>query len=233
MVPGILLGLLFFAAAVCPGYWWLRGAERWQPRQDRAPLLETAELFAVGGLFSAFAVAAVTLIVERVGFIDISSLARHPHWYFEAHPARVLFALLISLFASNVTGWLGGAALQAGGGRRIGLGTSALNEFVGGTPSGSRAFITAVLRGGSSVAGWFHGSTVPPAPPEEQELVLVAAEGVPLRLMDRSGAETQSADDFVILNGTVIDALYGQFRAFPPHGRGSSSDGEHRTDPAP
>jgi hypothetical protein len=51
--------------------------------------------------------------------------------------------------------------------------------------------------------------------------------------MDRSGAETQSADDFVILNGTVIDALYGQFRAFPPHGRGSSSDGERRTDRGP
>ena len=95
-MPDTLLGLAVFAAAVGPGYVFLRIAERWTPRRDRSTLHEAAELVVVGATTTAIAVLAVLALGEAADKIDASQVVANRSNYLIQEPTRSL-ALLVAV----------------------------------------------------------------------------------------------------------------------------------------
>jgi Family of unknown function (DUF6338) len=100
VIPTSLLGLLVFAASMCPGYAWVRVSEKRRPRPDRSSLLELAELVSVGAFASALALLAGLLVAKATGWIDLTKLAHQGAKYVLSHPERGLTFLLAVLVAS-------------------------------------------------------------------------------------------------------------------------------------
>jgi hypothetical protein len=215
LFPGSLLGVVFLAAAICPGYWWVRATEQRKPRQDRSPLLEAAELFSVGGLFSAIWIIAVFLIGDHFNWIDVPAIVRDSRAYVAAHPARAMLAAFLAVVGANVAAW---GLARIWNWRRpanLRLGVSALHEMVGHSPSQTRPYLTVDFVDGSSLAGWFMACTVQPALPEEQEIVLAGTATVPIQVRTRAQRSySPIKDQFVILNGASVRAIYGRYPLF-------------------
>jgi hypothetical protein len=107
-VPGSVVGLLLLFAALGPGFIWVLVSERRTPQAERTPLLETAQLIAVGGL-SSLAGAAIALFVFReLDVIVPAALERDGTGYLLLHPLRAFLVLAA-----------GSAALRGGRGDRL------------------------------------------------------------------------------------------------------------------
>lgn len=98
MIPGTLLGALFLAACLVPGFAFLRVAEKHRGSLARSSLLEAVELAGVGAITSLLAAMAVLGISRQIDLLDVTSLADDPGQYLLLHPFRGLGSAL-ALFA--------------------------------------------------------------------------------------------------------------------------------------
>ncbi|MEJ7784256.1 MAG: DUF6338 family protein [Solirubrobacteraceae bacterium] len=109
MIPGTLLGALFLAACLVPGFIFQRAAERRRPQFARSALVEAVELAGTGAASSLFAATVVLLLASTGAVFDANALADDPGRYVLLHPLRVLGPVLVIFGASCGLAW--GAAL--------------------------------------------------------------------------------------------------------------------------
>jgi hypothetical protein len=95
MIPGTLLGALFLAACLVPGFVFLLVAERRRAQKARSTLIEVVELAGVGAVTSLIAAMLVLGFGRTLGLIDNHALARDPGAYVLLHPFRGLGSLAI------------------------------------------------------------------------------------------------------------------------------------------
>jgi Family of unknown function (DUF6338) len=98
VIPGTLLGALFLAACLVPGFAFLRVAEKYRGALARSSLLEAVELAGVGAVTSLLAAMAVLGISRQIDLLNVSALAEDPGRYLLLHPFRGLGSAL-ALFA--------------------------------------------------------------------------------------------------------------------------------------
>jgi hypothetical protein len=201
VIPTTVFGVVVVAAALGPGYVFVRVEERRRPRAIRSPLLETAELLLIGGVFSTAAFSAVAALAVWAGWIDEHKLAAHGRRYVLIHLPVFAGLLLLALLTSYLATWLVARALFLRRPRTIEW-HSAWDEMLHARP-GIINYVTTGLDDGTALAGDVVSYTVGNVPADDRELVLASPE---VRAPGQH-VFTQARDQFVILRGDRIRTL--------------------------
>ena len=202
MIPNTVFGLLALAASLGPGYAYIRIAERRNPRPARSALLELAELLAVGGSCTLVVLLAALPVAEETGRIDLPAFAADARHYTAEHPVPVLTVVIAILVASY------GLAILAARISHRGVSASlrqhsVWHELLRDQEAG-KAYVTAELRDGRSVAGPVAYYTVQDVPPESREVVLIR----PIQAKASPASEFKAVeDDRVVLRGSDIAVI--------------------------
>lgn len=206
MAPTTFLGLALFVAFIIPGYMWVRVEERARPRPDRSPLLEAAELVAVGALASTVAAGLAALLgaqlrpllnVQR--WID----APEPSAYLQANALRAVASLLFVVILANLgTYW--SARLRFGrSGRLQSAHTPWYDTFRGFDTDKNAALVSVEQANGVVLTGLLRSYDVT-ASGNEQVLALQG----PIK-RQRPGERTVTVPaDFVVLPPDSLRAVY-------------------------
>ena len=101
MIPGTLLGALFLAACLVPGFVFLRYAEHRRAQLDRSSLLEAVELAGVGAATTLAATMIVLGAARWVDVIDTPAFIDDPGRYVLLHPFRSVGPLLVTFVLSS------------------------------------------------------------------------------------------------------------------------------------
>lgn len=200
-MPSTVLGLVVLAAALGPGYVFIRVEERRRPRPERSALLETAEIVVIGGLASTIAFAAVAGVASHTRWLDETKLARNHSEYLLSHVSRFAMLLLITLGLACLIAFLGARLLFHGYPATI-KAHSAWDEFLAEQP-GIINFVTVGLDDGVAIGGDVVAHSVGERSADDRELVLIDPEVRP------AGQQvfTRTRDKFVILRGDRIRTL--------------------------
>jgi hypothetical protein len=102
MIPGTLLGALFLAACLVPGFVFIRIGERRRARLARSSLVEAVELAGIGAATSLISVMAVLSLGRSWDVLDVAALAEDPGTYLLLHPVRGLGSILASFVLSSL-----------------------------------------------------------------------------------------------------------------------------------
>src|SRR4051794_22864526 len=86
MIPGTLLGALFLAACLVPGFVFLLEGQRRRPQRVRSAVIEVVELAGVGGAASLLAAIVVLGVGREIDLVDPSALADDAGRYVLLHP---------------------------------------------------------------------------------------------------------------------------------------------------
>jgi hypothetical protein len=200
-MPSTVLGLVVLAAALGPGYVFIRVEERRRPRPERSPLLETAEIVVIGGLASTIAFAAVAGVAAKTGWLDQTKLARNHSEYLLSHASRFAVLLLITLTLACVVAFVVARLLFHRYPATI-KAHSAWDEYLA-EQEGIINYVTVGLDDGVALAGNVVGHSVGERSADERELILMDPEvrGVGEQFL------TRSRDQFVIVRGDRIRTL--------------------------
>jgi Family of unknown function (DUF6338) len=95
VIPATLLGLALLAAALGPGYLYVRYASDRKPRRDQSPLQEMIEMLVIGGLAAVLSGSVILILGDATGWIDTSAIADNPGRYLVTEPARAFTGLLL------------------------------------------------------------------------------------------------------------------------------------------
>jgi Family of unknown function (DUF6338) len=98
LIPGTLLGLVALAAALGPGYLFVRRAERHHNRPAQSQLGELVEMVVIGGAASLLAAGIILGAARFHGFIDTAALREDAAGYLLAHSWRC-FAAATAFYA--------------------------------------------------------------------------------------------------------------------------------------
>lgn len=162
MIPSNLAGLVLLVASLGPGYIFVRVVEVRGPRPPRSTFFEAVEMAIVGAVVTTIVACFVLAIGDAFGWLDVSRMLTKSEGYFDAHPLRVLAAVLVTLAVSYV-----GAALPWAIGRFRTRSTAAAvhkpgdagwqEMFVTRRPPGTTVVATVELRDGRKLSGQVHG----------------------------------------------------------------------------
>jgi uncharacterized protein DUF6338 len=210
VISDTLLGLVAFAATAGPGYLFVRLAERREPRHDRSPLQEAAELILVGGLATAAGLLVSLALWEALGLVHSGTLGDDVGQYLLAHPARSLVVLATALAVSYSAVWVL-ARLLLGTAEDIRPSDSAwYAAFRRQAPEGYGVLVTLTMRDGRAFTGALSSFTVPPE--KEREILLNAPANRPIYLQDSNGVH-EMTDAFIIIQSSEILFLSGVYEA--------------------
>lgn len=207
MIPGTLLGLVALAAALGPGYLYVRRAELHHNRPVQSQLGELVEMVVIGGAASLLAAGVVLGICHSRGYLDTAQLHKDPGGYLLSEPWRCFAAAVafyglaygIAYLASRLAHRKTPAAIVPGA-------TGWMQALRSEVPRDKRAVVvTAELRDGRHLAGVLRSFTS--AERENRELLLTA----PLKVRTKAGAAAELKDDFIIVREEQIFALSGRY----------------------
>jgi hypothetical protein len=197
-VPGSVVGLLLLFAALGPGFIWVLVSERRTPQAERTPLLETAQLIAVGGL-SSLAGAAIALFVFReLDVIVPAALERDGTGYLLLHPLRAFLVLAGAATASLALAWIAARIVYRGDPPSQRPGTTWRQVL--GANKDRAAVATVALRSGRLIQGVILAYELHP-PTEPRDIAL----GQPLFVVDAATASTTRlfGDALVLSEGEI------------------------------
>jgi hypothetical protein len=201
VIPNTVLGLVVIAAALGPGYVFVRIEERRRPRPKRSGLLETAELVVIGGFFSTMAFAVVAAFSSHWGWLDQRKLAKDSTAYLLSHVSRFAVIVLIALILSYLATWMVAHIIFWRRPASIEL-HSAWDQVLE-PRRGIIHYATVGLDDGLAVAGDVVGHTVGDRPSDERELILANPE---LRAPGEH-AFIRARDQLVVLRGDRMRTL--------------------------
>jgi len=201
VIPNTVLGLVVLAAALGPGYVFVRVEERRRPRPTRSALLETAELVVIGGFASTLAFGFVAAVAAHSGWLDEKALAKNSTQYLLAHASRVTALVVVGLAMSYVATWLFARAFFRHRPANIEA-ISAWDRLLR-ARTGVMPYVTASLDDGLAIAGDVEAYTVGERPADERELIIANPE---LRAVGESTFR-KARDHYVILRGDRIQTL--------------------------
>lgn len=202
MITDTLLGLVAFAASAGPGYLFVLLAERREPRHDRSPLQEAAELILVGGIATTIGLLVSLGVWEAAGLIDTGALAGNVGHYLLAHPLRGLIVLLTALILSYGGVWLLAAVVFEGSADIRPSDSAWYGAFRRQVPKDYGVLVTVSLRDGRALTGAVGGFTVPPE--RDREILLTAPRSRPIYMQDADGNVHALSDTFMIIQSSEI-----------------------------
>jgi hypothetical protein len=208
VIPGTLLGALFLAACLVPGFVFLRVAEQRRGHLARSSLVEAVELAGVGAATSLIAAMVVLGVGRWWGVIKASSLARDPGTYLLLHPFRGLGSVLAMFILSCVAAWIAARAVFV---RRESVfepaGTAWGKVMWEDRPTPSHVVLATVeLKDGRRVAGVVRSFTAELA--ANRELALTRPLGAQL---DAGKPMLEIDDDFILLREEQIVSIAGRY----------------------
>jgi Family of unknown function (DUF6338) len=174
MIPSTLLAAILFAASIGPGYVWIRVAERRAARPARTGLLEAAELIFVGSVASTVSFLVVIAIAAHYSWFDSNGFASQGHKYLLRHPSASLAIAVAGLTLAYTATWVVARIVHFRQLPTIGLGFSGWYRALTPRQKDVRVWVTADLRDGSTITGWYYGTTVEEVEPEKRDLLLAA-----------------------------------------------------------
>lgn len=175
MIPSTVLGLVVLAAALGPGYVFVRVEERRRARPARSALLETAELIVIGGLASTTAFAVVAAAATQWGWLDERQLAHDRSAYLLRHVSGSAAFVLATLALSYVGAYIAARAMLRRHRPASIVMHSAWDELFKPEP-GILPYATVGLDDGLTVAGDVVGHSVGDRPSADRELVIANPE---------------------------------------------------------
>lgn len=209
MIPGTLLGLVALAAALGPGYIFVRRAQRHSNRPAQSQLSELVEMVVIGGTASLVAAGIVLAAADAFDALNTAELRKDLATYILDEPIRVFLAAAAFYGLAY-----GGAYLAA----RIGYrgrapaiepgGTGWGQAFSSNRPNESTSVtVTIELKDGRRIAGGLKSFT--PGSQDNREIVLVQPLAGTLK---PGGRQMPMNDHFVVLREdqiAVISGVYG------------------------
>jgi small nuclear ribonucleoprotein (snRNP)-like protein len=211
VIPGTLLGLAAFAASVGPGYLYVRRAELREPRLERTPLREAAELLVIGATLSAFAVLLTIAIGDHWGFIDPARLLNDPVAYVLAEPFNLVAGLALTLAMSYGAAFSLAELMYMGKPRDVAPeDTPWIAAFRRDLPKGYGAYVTVGLKDGRTITGALravptHGSVA------SEDVYLTAPEGGQLWVVHPTNGTFPIEDTFVLVRGNEVLFVSGRY----------------------
>jgi hypothetical protein len=208
VIPGTLLGVLFLAACLVPGFVFLRIGERRRARLTRSPLIEAVELAGVGAAASLLSVMAVLSLGREWEFLDASALADDPGRYLLLHPFRGLGSMLGSFLLSSALAGIAAIVVFAKRQSVFDLSSSTWRQtFYEGRPNRDlEVFATIELTDGRRLAGYVDSFTVNLQ--ENRELALRR----PVIAAPDAAAQWQPmVGDFLIIRENQIATITGLY----------------------
>ncbi|MGH2942007.1 MAG: DUF6338 family protein [Solirubrobacteraceae bacterium] len=211
MIPGTLLGALFLAACLVPGFIFLQIAERRRAQPSRSNLLEAVELTGVGAATSLIAATLVLLGSRWLEVVDVSALLDDPGRYLLLHPARGLGPMLVTFGLSCVLAWAAGRLLFVRRESVFHPGSTAWIEAMwDARPSeGHFVLVTVELIDGRRVAGLVRGFTT--ELDDNREIALHRPIGAQA---NQNTKMVETGDDFLVLREKQIASIAGRY--IPP-----------------
>jgi hypothetical protein len=170
VIPTTVLGLVVLAAALGPGYVFVRVEELRRPRPSRSTLLETAELIVIGGIASTTAVAVVASLAIHCAVLDQKQLAKDETTYVLTHVPRFAAFVLVTLGLSYGGAYLAARLMLRRLPPTIGLHSAWDHLFK--PQDGIINYATVGLDDGLAISGDVVGFSVGDRPSEERELIL-------------------------------------------------------------
>lgn len=210
MLPDTLVGLLVFAAAAGPGYFYVRLSQVRSPRHTRTTLEEAAEFVVFGALASAVGVLLALSLGKVTGLLDVAAISRGPAHYALTEPMRALGVLLVVVALSYGSVWIVTTKLLHRGSAAISPGETAwyavFHRYV---PDNHGVYGTVELDDGTAVAGLIGAYTV--EADDAREVVLTKPVDKPLILRSKDGELVELPDTVLILPGTRIRAIGARY----------------------
>jgi hypothetical protein len=208
VIPGTLLGALFLAACLVPGFVFLRVAEHHRAQLARSALVEAVELAGVGAATSLLSVMLVLSLDRWWDFLDASALANEPGTYLLLHPVRGLGSMLASFALSCLFAWL--AALAAFSRRESVFepgGSAWARMFFENRPATkAEVLVTVELKDGRRLAGRVGSFSAELE--DSRELALVA----PLAASPNAATRlARTTGDFIIVREEQIGTITGVY----------------------
>jgi hypothetical protein len=230
VIPGNLVGLILFLAAVAPGYVFVRTSERFRARPGRSALLEAAELLVIGAACTTIASLIAVGLAEWLGggFLDIPAWAEQGNDYLRGEPYRLAWSVGFVLLVASAAAF--GLAHLANRGRTgdIVLGVTVWSgAFEAAGHKGQRAWLTAHLHDGRIVEGYVKG--YPTGASDVQALALQR----PITVTETNGSRALvPGTNLVIIDAgqiAMIGVRYEPDGGVPGSGRGGGASGHTST----
>jgi Family of unknown function (DUF6338) len=219
VIPTSILGVALVAAALGPGYVYVRVAREKRPRGGQSQAAELVEMLVIGALLSIVSAGVVLSIGKVTGYLDTKALAKDFNGYLLGSPARTFSSLVAFYAVAYLAAW-GGAALRFRGATDYKPDGSAwYHTFAISCPPKSIPFLTIELNDGRWIAGAYREATV--ERDENRELCLQQ----PLGMAAHAGAPMipESDDEFVVLREKEIRLIKGRYLAEFERKDGSSA----------
>jgi hypothetical protein len=219
VIPTSILGVALVAAALGPGYVYVRVAREKRPRGSQSQAAELVEMLVIGALLSVVSAGIVLSIGRATGYLDTGALARDFNAYLLGSPARTFSALIAFYAIAYLAAW-GAASWKFRGASDFKPDGSAwYHTFATSCPPRSIPFLTIELNDGRWISGAYRKATV--ERDENRELCLQR----PLGMAAHAGAPMlpESDDEFVVVREKEIRLIKGRYLAEFEQEDGSSA----------
>jgi hypothetical protein len=207
VIPGTFLGLVALAAALGPGYLYVRRAELHHNRPVQSQLGELVEMVVIGGACSLIAAGAVLGVVHSKGWIDTAKLHQDAGGYLLAEPWRCFAAAVVFYALAYGLSYAASKFFLRNSTAAIVPGATAWTQAMRASlPKGKAVSAMVELRDGRKLAGVVASFTS--AEKENRELVLcrpIKASGGPGR------GEVELSADFITLREEQIALFSGRY----------------------
>jgi hypothetical protein len=219
VIPTSILGVALVAAALGPGYVYVRVAREKRPRGSQSQSAELVEMLVIGALLSVASAGIVLSIGKATGYLDTAALAADFNAYLLGSPAKTFSALVAFYAIAYLAAWCGAAVRHRGAKDYRPDGSAWYDTFATSCPPKSIPFLTVELNDGRWIAGAYRKATV--ERDENRELCLQR----PLGAAAHAGAPMLPEDDdeFVILREKEIRLIKGRYLAEFEQSDGSSA----------
>jgi hypothetical protein len=215
VIPATVAGLLAFAAAVGPGYLFVRLTERRRPRRRYTPLEESAEILVVGALATSIGVLAVLALSDVTGLLDTVALTHEASDYLVTHPARVLATGALVGLVSYGSVWAAVSWAYRGSTAEIRQSNAYFSAAEDERPADHGVLATVELRDGRAVTGVLRAFNFYDATREGELLLTAPLDGkIECRALD--GSTSAISDGFVVFDLKDVLYLAGQYRPLVP-----------------
>jgi hypothetical protein len=212
VIPSSILGVALAAAALGPGYVYVRVARQKKPRGNQSQAAELVEMLVIGALASVVAGGIILVAGKATDFLDTDQLAADFNAYLLTEPARSFGSLVAFYGLAYFGAWVAANIAHHGDGDFTPDGSAWYQAFAEACPADAVPFLTIELCDGRWIAGAYQQATV--ERDDNRELCLRQ----PLGRAVAAGERMQpiSGDEFILIRENDIRLIQGRYlRSFP------------------
>lgn len=195
------------AAALGPGYVYVRVARSKRPRGNQSQVAELVEMLVIGALASVASAGAVLVVGKLTKLLNTGQLAEDFNSYLLTEPGRSFGSLIVFYGLAYFGAWAAATIRHRGDSDFRPDGSAWYQAFAQSCPADAVPFLTVELKDGRWIAGAYKDATV--ERDDNRELCLQQ----PLGAAPRAGAQMRPEpnDEFVLLREEDIRQIKGRY----------------------